>query len=62
MQIDGLIDYAFSTRTDVYFVAILQRASGRDSLGQPAVAAIGGFTPSATDKQAVIRIGMRQRF
>ncbi|WP_420959069.1 porin [Burkholderia gladioli] len=62
LQLDAVADYAFSTRTDVYLLAILQRASGRDSLGQPAVATIGGFTPSATDKQVVVRVGLRQRF
>ncbi|MFL9872920.1 porin [Paraburkholderia megapolitana] len=62
MQLDMLADYALSRRTDVYLEAILQRASGRDSLGQSAVATIGGFTPSSTNKQAVVRIGLRQRF
>lgn len=62
LQLDAVADYAFSGRTDVYLAAILQRASGRDSLNQPAVATIGGFTPSATNKQAVVRIGLRQRF
>jgi predicted porin len=62
LQLDAVIDYLLSARTDVYLATILQRASGRDSLGQSAVATIGGFTPSATNKQVVVRVGLRQRF
>jgi predicted porin len=55
-------DYNLSKRTDVYALALLQRASGRDSLGQPAVASISGFSPSATNKQAGFRLALRHRF
>jgi predicted porin len=62
MQIDFAVDYNLSKRTDVYALAVLQRASGRDSLGQTAVAGISGFTPSATNKQIGLRLGLRQKF
>ena len=56
------IDYFLSKRTDVYTVAVFEKASGTDSLGGPAVAQITGLTPSATDKQVSLRVGMRHRF
>lgn len=62
MQLDFALDYLLSKRTDVYALAAVQRASGRDSLGQPAVAGISGFTPSATSKQVGLRIGLRHKF
>ncbi|MFL9992581.1 porin [Paraburkholderia sediminicola] len=62
MQLDFAVDYNLSKRTDVYALAVLQRATGRDSLGQAAVATISGFSPSATDKQIGLRIGIRHKF
>lgn len=62
LQLDFAVDYNLSKRTDVYVLAVMQRATGRDSLGQPAVANIAGFTPSATDKQLGLRFGLRQKF
>jgi predicted porin len=62
MQLDFALDYLLSKRTDVYLLAAVQRANGHDSLGQPAVAAISGFTPSATSKQVGLRIGLRHKF
>jgi predicted porin len=56
------IDYFLSKRTDVYTVAVYEKASGTDSLGQNAVAQVTGLTPSATDKQVSLRIGMRHKF
>ncbi len=56
------IDYFLSKRTDLYTVAVFEKASGTDSLGQPAVAQITGLTPSATDKQVSLRIGIRHKF
>lgn len=61
-QIDAGVHYAFSKRTDVYMVAAWQRASGIDSLGQPAVASINGMTPSASKQQVVDTIGLAHRF
>jgi predicted porin len=62
LQLDFGGDYNLSKRTDVYALAVLQRASGRDSLGQPAVASISGFSPSATNKQVGFRLALRHRF
>jgi predicted porin len=62
MQLDFALDYLLSKRTDVYALAAFQRATGNDSLGQPAVAGISGFTPSATSKQVGLRIGLRHKF
>jgi predicted porin len=62
LQLDLGADYNLSKRTDVYALAVLQKASGRDSLGQAAVANISGFTPSTTDKQLGLRLGMRHKF
>jgi predicted porin len=62
MQINLAVDYFLSKRTDVYGLAAVQRATGRDSLNQAAVATISGFTPSATDKQLGLRVGIRHKF
>jgi predicted porin len=56
------VDYFLSRRTDVYSVAVFEKASGTDSLGQPAVAQITGLTPSTTDKQVSVRVGIRHKF
>ncbi|SAL63021.1 porin [Caballeronia choica] len=62
LQLDTGVDYFLSKRTDAYVLAVLQRATGRDSLGQAAVANISGFTASSTDKQIGLRVGLRHRF
>jgi predicted porin len=62
MQIDAGIDYFLSKRTDAYVLTVMQRATGRDSLGQAAVANISGFTASSTDKQIGVRVGLRHKF
>ncbi|WP_175874148.1 porin [Burkholderia sp. BCC0397] len=61
-QANAGIHYALSKRTDVYMVAVYQRASGVDSLGQAAVASINGMTPSASRQQFVDAIGLAHRF
>ncbi|WP_354684065.1 porin [Cupriavidus necator] len=55
-------DYNLSRRTDVYAMAIYQKASGIDSTGKRAVAAINGVRPSADDSQTVLRVGLRHKF
>ncbi len=55
-------DYFLSKATDVYVVAIVQKASGTDSTGNPAVANIANLTPSSNDRQAVVRFGLRVKF
>jgi len=62
LQLDLGADYNLSKRTDLYSLVVLQRASGRDSLGQNAVASIADFSPSATDKQIALRVGIRHKF
>jgi len=62
MQLDLGADYNLSKRTDLYALAVLQRASGHDSLGQSAVANVSGFTPSASNKQVGLRVGLRHKF
>jgi len=54
--------YFLSKRTTVYVLGVYQRASGTDSTGKPAVAAINLLTPSASNTQAVVRIGLRHKF
>ncbi|RZF26221.1 porin [Paraburkholderia sp. UYCP14C] len=56
------VDYLLSKRTDVYLIGVYQKASGTDSTGKPAVAAINGPSASSDDKQAVVRIGLRHKF
>jgi general bacterial porin, GBP family len=55
-------DYALSKRTDVYMEAVYQHASG--SLGNfgSNVAAINMLSPSSTDNQTAVGIGLRHRF
>lgn len=61
-QLDFSADYFLSVRTDVYFTAVYQRASGTQSTGAPAVAAINVITPSSTNHQAAVRIAIRHKF
>lgn len=56
------VDYFLSKRTDLYFVGIFQQASGINSTGVAAVAAINGVTPSSGTRQSVLRVGMRHKF
>ncbi len=56
------IDYFLSKRTDVYTIAVYEKTSGTDSLGQSAVAQITGLTPSTNDKQVSLRVGIRHKF
>lgn len=55
-------DYFLSKRTDVYAIVAYQRASGTDSLGQPAVAYITGQSPSSNNHQIAVRLGITHRF
>jgi predicted porin len=61
-QVASGLDYFLSKRTDVYLIGVFQKASGTDSTGNAAVAAINGPSASADDKQAVVRIGLRHKF
>lgn len=55
-------DYAVSKRTDFYLIGVLQHASGTDSTGHAARAALNGLTPSASNQQAAVRIAIRHKF
>ncbi len=59
---NATLDYFLSKRTDVYFMADYQIASGVDSTGQPAVASYLTITPSNSARQVVLRVGMRHLF
>ncbi|MBN6738910.1 porin [Burkholderia multivorans] len=61
-QFDLGADYAMSARTDFYLDAIYQVASGHDSTGKNAVAAIDSATSSSNNHQLVAVVGMRHRF
>jgi len=61
-QVAAGLDYFLSKRTDVYVSAVYQRASGTDSTGHVAVAAINGPGASANDRQLQARVGMRHKF
>jgi predicted porin len=56
------LDWLLSKRTDLYTIAVYEKASGVDSTGGSAVAQITGLTPSSTDKQVALRVGMRHKF
>ena len=55
-------DYFLSKATDLMFVAGYQKASGVDSTGHRAVAAIDQLSPSSTDHQGAVRFAIRHRF
>jgi predicted porin len=54
--------YSLSKATELYLTGAFQHASGTDSLGRPAVAAIGYLTPSATNKQVAVSAGIKHLF
>lgn len=63
LQYDVSVDYSLSKRTDLYAMAIYQRALGDDSTGGPAVAAITDTTAiSSNGNQFVARVGIRHKF
>ncbi|WP_415859047.1 hypothetical protein [Burkholderia pyrrocinia] len=53
---------SFSKRTDVYLTAGYQDASGIDSTGKTATAALWPMTASSNDHQVVAAIGLRHKF
>jgi predicted porin len=55
-------DYFLSKRTDILFVTGYLKASGVDSTGHAAVAAIDQLSPSTTNHQAAVRLALRHRF
>jgi predicted porin len=70
-QINSALDYALSKTTDVYAVAVYQRASGRnyiDGKWVPVQAEIGSSTSfignsgAGARSQLALRIGLRHKF
>jgi predicted porin len=55
-------DYALSKRTDLYLTGLRETAAGVDSTGKPAVAALTFATPSASNTQAAVMLGIRHQF
>ncbi|HEY4295057.1 MAG TPA: porin [Paraburkholderia sp.] len=55
-------DYFLSKRTDLLAVAVWQHASGIDSTGHSAVAAIGSLGQSTTPNQVAVKFSLRHRF
>ncbi|RQS06737.1 porin [Burkholderia sp. Bp8998] len=56
------VDYFLSKRTDLYLIGAYQKANGTDSTGKTAVASINQLTPSNSDRQAAVRLGIRHKF
>lgn len=54
--------YALSKRTLLYVLGIYQKASGTGSTGHEAVASIYNISPSSTNHQAYVRLGMETHF
>jgi predicted porin len=61
-QVSVGADYIVSKRTDFYLVASYQKASGVNSNGTPAVAALNFLTPSSVNHQGVVRVAIRHLF
>jgi predicted porin len=61
-QVDLSAIYSLSQRTSIYAMVAYQNASGHDSTGDRAVAAIAGATPSRNGNQTVAVVGMTHRF
>lgn len=55
-------DYFLSKTTVLYILGVYQKASGTGSTGQEAVASIYTLTPSSTNHQAVVRVGIEKKF
>jgi predicted porin len=61
-QIDFGPNYSLSKRTDLNLVGVWQRASGVDSTGHAAVAAISTLGQSSTPTQVAVKLSLRHRF
>lgn len=61
-QLNVGVDYFLPKATDIYAAAAFQRASGTDLLGQSAVATLDGLSPSATNKQLAVVMGVKHLF
>jgi len=67
-QVNGVVDYALSKRTDVYLLGIYQQASGNvrgaDLQAQIGSSASSFFQPSGSgaDNQVAVRVAIRHKF
>ncbi|WP_322013858.1 porin [Paraburkholderia sp. J12] len=61
-QINFGTEYQLSKRTGLYATAVWEHASGTDSTGKPATAALAFITPSSTPNQVAVRVGVRHVF
>ncbi|MGB8416915.1 porin [Paraburkholderia sp.] len=61
-MLNAAVQYFLSKRTLVYVVASGQKASGTDSTGQSAVASMEAVTPSNSNRQIVVRVGISHSF
>jgi predicted porin len=61
-QIDFGPNYSLSKRTDINLVGVWQHASGVDSTGHAAVAAISTLGQSSTPTQVAVKFSLRHRF
>jgi GBP family porin len=61
-QVSLMSDYSFSKRTDVYLEGVYQHASGGPAGSVFSTAAINGLTPSSTNSQTAVTVGIRHRF
>ncbi|GGC65746.1 porin [Paraburkholderia caffeinilytica] len=61
-QVNAMLDYFLSKRTDAYLLAVAQDASGIDSTGTTAVASINGLTASRSSHQLFLRAGINHKF
>lgn len=61
-QVNFGAQYSISKRTLVYATTAWEKASGTDSTGKQAVAALSFLTPSSTSSQVAVRIGIRHVF
>ncbi|WP_031360163.1 porin [Caballeronia sordidicola] len=61
-QVDLGAVYSFSKMTSVYAIAVHQAASGTDSTGERAVAAIAGTSGSSTNAETLVTVGLTHKF
>jgi predicted porin len=61
-QVNLGANYLLSKATDLYLVGIYEHASGTDSTGKSAVAAITNLSSSSTNAQTAVIVGIRHKF
>jgi predicted porin len=61
-QVNFGSEYSLSRRTLLYAIVAWEKATGIDSTGEHAVAALPFLTPSSTGNQVAVRVGVRHNF